>query len=36
MTYAFILLGVFIASGLVLLKVINILWSPDAGKETPV
>jgi hypothetical protein len=36
MTYAYILLGIFIASGLVLIKVINRLWTPDAGKKTPV
>jgi hypothetical protein len=36
MTYAYILLGIFIASGLVLLKVINTLWSPDGEKKAPV
>ena len=36
LTYAYILLGIFIASGLVLLKVINTLWSPDGEKKAPV
>ena len=36
LTYAYILLGIFIASGLVLLKVINRLWSPGGRKQDSV